>query len=265
MPTIIDAHTHIGLKSFVVKPISEEKRKRPAFRDPMENSIENLIARMDANGVTCSVTFAYPLEEVDTVLANEYVFAAQRAYPERIIPFALIGDDVERWAKAGARGFKEQDILQAPERFDLKRAYAMVAETGKPLLLHGRSRTPNEVSNKIKGMLRDAPRLQVIIAHMGRHTPNTSQHVEENLLALRDEANVYFETSTVRDSEIIARAVEIVGEDRILFGSDFPFNSYQDPDPLAVELDVIRRANLAPRVTQKIVGENISRLLRMPM
>ncbi|MBI5302649.1 MAG: amidohydrolase [Chloroflexi bacterium] len=263
MPTVIDTHTHIGLASFITKPISEEKLKRPAFRDPMENSIKNLIARMDANGVTRAVTFAYPLEEVDAVMANEYVFAAQRAYPARIIPFALIGDDVERWAKAGARGFKEQDILQAPERFNLKRAYAMVAETGKPLLLHGRSRTPSEVSDKIKGMLRDAPRLKVIVAHMGRHTPNTRQHVEENLLALRDDANVYFETSTVRDPAIIARAVELIGEDRVLFGSDFPFNSYQDPDPLAVELDVIRRANLAPRVAQKIFGQNILRLLEL--
>lgn len=260
---IIDAHTHIGLKSFVVKPISEEKLKRPAFRDPMENSIENLIARMDANHVARAVTFAYPLEEVDAVMANEYVFAAHRAHPDRIIPFALIGDDVERWVNAGACGFKEQDILQAPERFDLKRAYAMVAETGKPLLLHGRSRTPGEVSDKIKKMLRDAPQLKVIVAHMGRHTPNTTQHVEENLSALRDAPNVYFETSTVREPAIIARAVELLGEDRVLFGSDFPFNSYQNPDPLAVELDVIRRMNLAPRVMKKILGENILHLLEL--
>jgi len=198
---------------------------------------------------------------VDAVMANEYVFAAQSAYPDRILPFALIVDDVARWANAGARGFKEQDILQAPERFDLKRAYAMVAETGKPLLLHGRSRTPSEVSDKIKVMLRDAPRLKVIVAHMGRHTPNTAQHVEENLLALRDEPNVYFETSTVREPTIIARAVELLGEERVLFGSDFPFNSYQDPDPLAVELDVIRRANLAPRIREKIGGQNILRLV----
>jgi hypothetical protein len=260
---MVDAHTHIGLKSFVIQPISEEKLKRPAFRDPLENSIENLIARMDANGVTRAVTFAYPLEEVDAVLANEYVFAAQRAYPDRVIPFALIGDDVERWANAGARGFKEQDILQAPERFDLKRAYALVAETGKPLLLHACSRTPSEVSDKIKGMLRDAPRLKVIVAHMGRHTPNTAQHVEENLLALRDEPNVYFETSTVREPAIIARAVELLGEERVLFGSDFPFNSYQDLDPLAFELDVIRRTKLTPRIIEKILGKNILRLLEL--
>lgn len=260
---IVDAHTHIGLQSFIVKPIAEEKLKRPAFRDPLENAIENLIARMDANGVARAVTFAYPLEEVDAVMANEYVLAAQSAYPDCIIPFALVGDDVETWVARGARGFKEQDILQTPERFDLKRAYAMVAETGKPLLLHARSRTPSEVSDKIKGMLRDAPRLKVIVAHMGRHTPNTAQHVEENLLALREYANVSFETSTVRDPGMIARAIEIVGEDRVMFGSDFPFNSHQDPDPLAVELDVIRRANLAPRAQEKILGQNILRLLEL--
>ncbi|MCI0475118.1 MAG: amidohydrolase [Anaerolineales bacterium] len=254
---IIDAHTHIGLKSFIVKPISEEKRTRPAFQDKMEASIEELIARMDANGVTRAVTFAYPLEEVDAVVANEYVLDAARAYPDRIIPFALVGDDIETWVKRGVRGFKEQDILQAPERFDLPRAYRAIADAGLPLLIHARSRTPTMVAERIREILRDAPALRVLVAHMGRHTPNTSEHVEANLLVLRGYPNVYFETSTVRDPNAIRRAVEILGEDRVVFGSDFPFNSFQDPNPLAVELQVIERANLAPTIAEKILSQNI--------
>jgi len=254
---IIDAHTHIGLKSFIVNPISEEKRQRPAFQDKLEATGEELIARMEAHGVACAVTFPYPLEEVDAKVANAYVLAAARAYPQRIIPFALVGDDIEEWVKRGVHGFKEQDILQAPERFDLPRAYGAIAEAGLPLLIHARSRTPTMVAERIKAILRGAPSLRIIVAHMGRHTPNTSEHVEANLLALRDYPNVCFETSTVRDAHAIRRAVAILGEDRVIFGSDFPFNSHQDADPLAVELQVIARANLAPQVTAKILRQNI--------
>jgi predicted TIM-barrel fold metal-dependent hydrolase len=253
----IDAHTHIGLQSFIVKPISEEKLKRPAFRDPMENSLTKLIAHMDANQVARAVAFAYPLEEVDATLANEYVLNAHRLYPARIIPFALVGDDVETWVARGAWGFKEQDILQAPERFDLPRAYRAIADSGLPLLIHLRSRTPMAVADRVKEILRDAPTLRVIVAHMGRNTPNTREHVEENMLALREYANVWFETSTVRDPGMIARAVDIVGEDRVIFGSDFPFNSYQDADPLAKEIETIARAGLSPRIADKVSSQNL--------
>jgi predicted TIM-barrel fold metal-dependent hydrolase len=227
----------------------------------MENRVENLIRRMDANGVSRAVAFPYPLEEVDPVLANRFVLEAYHAHPDRIIPFALIGNDVDDWLALGARGFKQHAILQAPERFDLARAYRRIAEAGRPLIIHARSLTPQHVTDKINEILGLAPDLRVIVAHMGRHTPNTTEHVEANLLGLGDRANVFFESSTVRDSAIIRRAVELVGEDRVLFGSDFPFNSYLDVDPLAVELGVIQDAGLGPQIQNKILGGNLMRLL----
>ncbi|MCL5951573.1 MAG: amidohydrolase [Chloroflexi bacterium] len=261
MTRIIDAHTHLGLETFVVKPIPTEKRKRPAFRDPLEHRVENLLRRMDTNGVSRAVAFPYPLEEVDPVLVNTYVLDACHAYPDRIIPFALIGDDVDQWLEQGAKGFKQHAILQTPERFNLPRAYRRMAAAQTPLIIHARSLAPEQVTQQIREILNSAPDLRVIVAHMGRHTPNTSEHVEANLQGLRDQANVFFETSTVRDSLIIQRAVELVGENRILFGSDSPFNSHLDADPLAVEIDIIRQAGFPPRVEDKILGGNLMRLL----
>ncbi len=261
MSIVVDAHTHLGLEHFIVKPIPEDKRKRPAFRDPMEHRLEALLARMDANGVARAVVFPMPLEEVDAVQANRYVLDAYHAYPDRLIPFALVGEDVSEWVEQGAQGFKEQDILQNPERFDLPRAYRAIAAAHVPIVIHARSRTLTEVADKIKTVLSAAPDLRIIVAHLGRHTPNTGEHVESNLLALRDEPDVYFDTSTVRDPAVFKRAVETVGEERVLFGSDLPFNSYLGGDPLAAEIDCIKRAGLDPRVEQKIFGENLLRCL----
>ncbi|MCA9909713.1 MAG: amidohydrolase, partial [Anaerolineae bacterium] len=192
------------------------------------------------------------------VRANEYVLQAARAYPDRFIPFMLVGDDTEFWLGRGARGFKQQDILYASDRFDLMRAYAVMAEAGVPMLIHFRAGKGYSVTEQALAILQRVPRLKLIIAHMGRHTPNTDDQVEAALLGLRDQPNVLFETSTVRTPQAVARAVEIVGAERVIFGSDYPFNSFQDVDPLGEELAVIRQAGVPQ---EPILSGNIRRWL----
>ncbi|MDI6773609.1 MAG: amidohydrolase family protein, partial [bacterium] len=205
-----------------------------------------------------AVAFAYPLEEVDAAAANRYVLEAHQAFPDRIYPFALIGDDTGYWLGQRVRGFKLHAILQRPERFDLARAYRTICEAGVPLIIHAWSRPGYAtVTDQIRAVLRAAPGLKVIVAHMGRSTPNTCDGVDESLNGLSDEPTVFFETSTVRDPRALERAVRVLGEDRVLFGSDSPFNSHLDADPLAVELGVVSRADLSPRVRQKILGTNL--------
>lgn len=261
MPSMLDSHTHIGLSDFLAEPIAPERLSRPALRDPLENRVEDLIARMDAHGIARAIAFGYPIKEIDRVRANEYVLDAARRYPGRIIPFMLVGDDVPEWLARGARGFKQQNILYAPERFDLPRAYRQIAEAGVPMLIHFRAGGELSVAEQARAILRGAPGLKLIVAHMGRHTPNTSDRVESALLGLADEPNVMFETSTVRDPAIIARAVEIVGPERVAFGSDNPFNSYLDADPLGVELGVIDDAGLAPDVRAAVLGGSMAAYL----
>lgn len=261
MSIILDSHTHIGLQDFLAEPIAPERLSRPALRDPLENRVEDLIVRMDAHGIARAIAFGYPIKEIDRVRANNYVLEASQRYPGRIIPFMLVGDDVPECLARGACGFKQQNILYAPERFDLARAYSQIAEAGVPMLIHFRAGLEQSVAEQAKTILRGAPGLKLIVGHMGRHTPNTSDRVESALLGLADEPNVIFETSTVRDPAIIARAVEIVGPDRVAFGSDNPFNSYLDADPLAVELRVIYDAGLSPEVQVKILGGNMAAYL----
>lgn len=261
--TIIDCHVHIGLESALARPIPPEKLARPAFHDRMENSLENQRARMDANGVDSAIVFGFPLAEVDRVAANEYVLAAAHDELSQFIPFMLVGDDTEYWLKRGAKGFKQQNILYAPERFDLMRAYATMAEAGVPMLIHFRAGAGYDVAAQARAILERVPSLKLIVAHMGRHTPNTADQVDKAVEGLADFANVVFETSTVRDPAAIERAVQVVGPERVIFGSDYPFNSYQDADPLKLEIDVIRQLNISEDARQKIFSGNIRRILEL--
>ena len=69
--------------------------------------------------------------------------------------------------------------------------------------------------------------------------------------------------STVRDPAAIELAVQVVGDDRVVFGSDYPFNSYEDANPLAKEIDVIRRAQISESARRKIFNENMQRYLEV--
>ena len=253
---VIDAHTHLGLEEFIVSKIPEEKLKLPAFQEKQEHRVDTLVSAMDRNAVSRAVSFPFPLAEIDPILANQYVLDSYRAYPARIIPFVLLGDDVDHWLKEGAMGFKQHPLL-SPERFDLDQIYPCLAEARVPLIAHLSSARGVSVTKQVRHILSIAPRLKLIVAHMGRLVINTEEGVEDNLLGLQHEERVYFETSTVRSPNAIARAIDLLGEERVLFGSDNPFGSCDSSDPLRDEIAVVRRAGLTENALQLVLGKNL--------
>lgn len=261
----VDFHTHIGLKSFLARSIPAEKLVKPAFRDSLENTYQTLIAHMEQNSLHQAVIFAFPLAEIDPQRSNAYVLEAAYTYPERLIPFALVGNDADHWLKRGIKGFKQHNILQDLKQINLKHVYNTIAEAGVPLLVHLRSSQEREAIMDAMQILSYAPQLKMIIAHMGRGTPNSAQYVSLNLEALKHYPNIFFETSTVRQPRAILQAIEILGNDRVLFGSDFPFNSYQDADPIATEIATIRQTGLLESTLQKVFGLNALSCLGLPM
>ncbi len=256
---IIDAHTHLGLESFIVKEIPAWKKAKPSFAVKMENRIDALISSMERAGVTRSVTFPFPLEEVDSEAANSYVLDESLEYSDRIIPFVLIDPEPERWIERGARGFK-QHFLLAPERYDQRSIYPILEKHRRPLLAH---LSTGKASQEVREILKSAPGLQLIIAHMGRQVPNTGEGVEELVKEFKSETNVFFETSTVWDPGVIHRAVEIVGDERILFGSDFPFNGDVRDDTVRYEIGVIEESTGIREQRENLLGKNIERILEV--
>jgi predicted TIM-barrel fold metal-dependent hydrolase len=99
--------------------------------------------------------------------------------------------------------------------------------------------------------------------HLGRKTPNTAEGVSVTLAELAAFPGVYAETSTVRDPRAIEEAVRVLGEQRVLFGSDVPFNGFAEPDPWASEFEVVRAAALDDRVRRNVLFDNARRLLEV--
>lgn len=234
---IIDAHTHIGLAEFVVRPISPEKLLKPAFQDKMTQTEDELLLSLDLNGVEKAVVFPFPLAEADAERANFYVLDAWKKRMDRIIPFALVDDEPLKWASLGFRGFKQHFLLE-PERFDAKRIYREIASTGLPLMAHFPT---YKIVENTEMILAIAPNIKLIIAHMGRCGPYTGKCVMENIARLKNHENVYFETSTVRDLPTFRAALDQLGPSRLCFGSDIPFGSKIGPNPQGEELELLLR------------------------
>jgi len=95
------------------------------------------------------------------------------------------------------------------------------------------------------------PQTVFIIAHAGGMWVKAFQ-------AARPYPNIYFDVSGFDPERgIVETAVEALGAERILWGSDAPGRSY------AAQLAKVRYAAIAERDRRLILGENAARLLHL--
>lgn len=99
----------------------------------------------------------------------------------------------------------------------------------------------------LEPVIRDFPEVPIVLAHIG-----WDQH--RHVLALgHDYANVYTDTSW-QGPHIIQEAIQAFGEERVLFGSDFPL--FSQANALAVLLEAV-----SPEQLRRIGHDNAARLL----
>ncbi|MDR0681026.1 MAG: GNAT family N-acetyltransferase [Dysgonamonadaceae bacterium] len=216
---IIDAHVHLGT-------IAHKKSKSGGFPFDLYNDYKSFLKRMDASRVSRAVVLPIPHRDYDSRLSNEYLLEADRKSSNRLIPFCRIDDNLEENLCNGFKGAKLHLAYEDLEKKDLKCKVKLLEEYGVPLLLHAKFKYK---VRQIEEILKYAPNLYLILAHMGRGHINTDEGIVENAAALKKYDRVYFETSTIEDpvtghgSASINKVCDIIGNNRILFGTDYPF------------------------------------------
>ena len=73
--------------------------------------------------------------------------------------------------------------------------------------------------------------------------------------------NVFFDTSTVRQPEVVSKAVNLTGAGRILYGSDFPFFLDRTEDIMAEQIQHVLRSGLTAEQQELIFSRNFDRLV----
>jgi glutamate-1-semialdehyde 2,1-aminomutase len=114
-----------------------------------------------------------------------------------------------------------------------------------------------ENQKAIRFLCRKYPGCKLVLAHVARSFSH--RHALKGLSCLRDLDNVWVDTSAVCESQAMAAAIEILGPERVLFGSDYPVSNFrgrsstigstfhwlyensspQSPDPLSDHLTLV--------------------------
>jgi predicted TIM-barrel fold metal-dependent hydrolase len=248
--------------------------------------MQQTLDAMDAGGVAQTVLLGWYWQNESTCRwQNEIIAKWVRAEPERFIGFASIhpgcsAESVIAQCEAalalGLRGVGE--LHPAIQHFNSHskgwQALATWCSTHQwPINLHATEAVghdhPGNVATPLQDYVRMAeahPELTIILAHWG----GGLAFFELNPRLRKVLKNVYYDTAAsplLYDQSIFRRLIDIVGKDKILFGSDFPLRVYprtqKTPDYYGFIDDIRRSANLNANEYSAMMQFNLQRLLRL--
>ena len=242
---IIDFHTHI------VAPEIKERRHALAGQDPCFRSLynnpkakfataEDLIESMDRDGISMSVALNIGWASPELCReTNDYIIESISKYPDRIIGFCSVQpksedavSEIERCTGQGIRGIGE--MMPHVQDFDLgdKDLMSPIIETAQKhnmiILTHSSEPVGHIYPGKgdvlpemLYRFITNFPEANIVCAHWGGGLPFYAL-MPEVRKALN---NVAFDTAAspfLYEYAIFPRVAEIIGAERILFGSDYP-------------------------------------------
>ncbi|MGE5342305.1 MAG: amidohydrolase family protein [Candidatus Omnitrophota bacterium] len=265
---IIDAHCHLHKPQW--SPINLTDSKDIITSRLHETFDEHLIlSNMKEEPIEKTIIFPLPSIYIDLEKANHYTVAISRKFPDQLIPFTIIDNKPDYWIENGVKGFKEHTYGLRIQKDDtgndcfsqkFKETYAFMEHHHIPLLLHAGT---NRIERLKTDIFKDTPNLIVILAHLGADFPENNHHrpirdqVTRTLRELAEFPNLYFDISAISEPELIRAGLEIAGSQKLIFGSDFP---YDKPVNVLRTLETLN--DLSPTDKENILYTNISNILK---
>jgi uncharacterized protein len=287
----VDAHVHLypaevdldpagwaartGERHWAVLCTRRRQNGRPVQTLP---TIAELLLAMDAAGIARAVLLGWYWEKPETcVWQNRFYADCVHAHPDRLSAFATLHpaagltatlDEVRRAHGAGLIGLGE--LSPHSQRYAItdpvfREVLQLAGELGLPVNLHVTDPASRPYVGRIETPLADFLTLAqtfsattFILAHWGGMLPLVEATANSGALP-----NVFYDTAAsplLYDDGVWQRALPTFGEDRVIFGSDFPLNLYPKLDDTPSLLRFVDEARAA-RVGARVMGENARRLL----
>lgn len=256
---MIDTHTHpFGPPSYAtlgpyIKSVPDvvgfrtrhPELYRARLTEPFRDFVEDLVAEMDARGIRRALIQASPGS-----MSNELVAAAAAKFPDRLVGLfgigkeqaaagypedpeavrrrapAQIADCVERLKLRGCGELNVRSFTREihPEKIasDLEPIMRALAACEAPVQIPtGWSQFAGALYLAdpvfVDEIAARHPRVSIILTKMGR---GITHYFESALAVAMRNANVYFDTVSTTGAHL-RRAIDTIGADRIMFGSDW--------------------------------------------
>jgi len=243
---IIDIHTHVQ-PSEVISDRRPFVETEPDFKLLYENpkyrltSSIDVLTQMDDCGVDASVILGFAWRNPDLLREhNDTILSDSAASDGRLFGFTCIypfasdaATEAERCLEAGASGIGEVGLydrdLDAEYIEAMAPVMAVCLEHNRPVMMHVNEPLGHPYGGKapmsIKGIynfVKAYPDNRIILAHWGGglFCFNTLKKDAKNVLK-----NVWFDSAAspyLYDKSIWKIAVDIIGPEKILLGTDFP-------------------------------------------
>lgn len=254
-----DNHVHIGTNKIMGR-IKYQNKQLPGYLGVHENEWNKYLKSALKNRVYKALIFPFTFKEVDFSRANNYISQAYDKNQELFIPFFIINEHLSPKELEGQTLFGIKEHFYITRNIDINSYYPIydfLQATDKFLFIHPHM---NERVERIQLIKKNFPKLKIILAHSGRKWPFTGDDVLDLIIpALKSYEDVYFETSTIRDPQVISEMVKVVGSHRVLFGSDYPFDNSNE-DVYKVEFEVMDRLEVSGKDRDNIIRNNFKRL-----
>lgn len=249
MADIIDFHTHLGTSKSAFYEEEGERVLTDYCKDP-----HMLVESMHGNKISRSVVFSVPMISHKQREAN-YEVLDMVSGGSAFTPFAYLDPRLEdspslleELIERGCKGLKLHPVCHGyVVSHSLCYPTIEVAHAlGLPVLIHTGWGEYGEIRFVTK-LAEDFRDLKIVIAHLIEY--------KDIFTMVPSHDNVSVETSYSSHPRRISQAVDALGSDRVIFGSDFPCS-----DP-GFELFKVKAAPLPDSVKEKILYGNALRLL----
>jgi predicted TIM-barrel fold metal-dependent hydrolase len=277
----IDFHTHLfptEIRSqknlfFEGEPVFELLYGSPKAKMA---GADDIIRAMDEAGIDMSVVCGFPWKNPGTVQSNnDYILEAIARYPQRLVGFCCVNlenettvREVERCLDAGMAGVGELAFYDGEIDDDaidrLAPVMDLCRERDRPLMIHTNEPVGHQYPGKTPNTLAQLYRLpktfpdnKIVLAHWGGGLFFYTLLKREVAAVLK---NVYVDTAAspfLYDPAVYRLAAEILGPEKILFGSDYPLLT------AGRYFDEMEQAGLSRADRDAICGLNAARLLGM--
>lgn len=259
---IVDAHAHIYPEAIAAKAMESVL---DFYQIPKSYNTEGTAAAAIKDckecGITHFVSYSVALKPKNVESINTFIAQEAATHPE-VIGFATLHQDyenpeaeIDRALSLGLHGIKLHPDTQGVNADDprLMDIYEIAQAKKVPLVIHtGDYRYDYSHPRRIKNILRSFPDLRVNAAHFGGWSifdMGTDLLVHENC---------YVDTSSAFQFIGMRHGRELInlyGDERVLFGSDFPMW-----DPVK-ELSILREMGLSQKAFENITWHNAERFI----
>jgi predicted TIM-barrel fold metal-dependent hydrolase len=234
----------------------------------------DIIDYMDSSNIDKAIVFGFPWEKSDLIKENnDEVWDFHVRYPDRIIPFAVLSPmrdesphrEAARTLENGFAGVGELAMYHGgwslADFEALQPTLELAGKAQSPVLIHINEPVghhyPGKVPIDFRGLLRiirENPNVDFVLAHWGGGVFFYALMPEVRKILAR----TYVDTAAspfLYSAEIFEVARTVIGEDKILFGSDFPLL------PLKRYLKELDKVGIDGDFRDKILGGNTRSLI----